>query len=622
MRLRPSAEKFKQNIPFILSSAALAVLCLFPSGKLWAALAALPAVCLLACFFSFDRRSIRENGNPMTLCCAGALCLLLAARFVLKTESGLSLPVLAAAALAGALLSLYCVLSLICLCYARLAYPEGDAAAGMEKDRRALAVSFITALVVVGICSKSSPIYPFNDWGDANCFVTVGKSMLHGLVPYRDLYEQKGPLLYMLHALGALFSETSFIGIFLIEVLAGTGFLLLCHKTLKLYDPGSSLLWLPVIAAVVCGARSFYQGDSAEELCLPFYAYGIYCGLKAVLKGSFPSDRECFIVGLTSACVLWIKFSLLGFYIGWFLCFAILAFSRRRAGALLRMLGFILAGVGLASLPILAYFLWNDALPDLWQVYFYDNLFLYSRVQASAGTGFGLILNLCHGLSNFVSTNGLVFCFMLLGGMILVKCRRWGELLFIGLSFLFSFILVFVGGRFFIYYSLIFSAFVVIGIPPLARLTKPLAQSRRARAIAGCAVPVLCVLLAFLRCENTYLLRYGKADLPQFQFAEIIHETEDASLLNYGFLDGGFYTAAGIVPNCRFFSNLNIPLPDIMETQRDFVKKGKVDFVVTSGQELEAGAGPYRCVAESAVYYEGSIQTYYLYQLDTTSAVP
>ena len=84
-----------------------------------------------------------------------------------------------------------------------------------------LAAAFITLL----ICSKSSPLYPVNDWVDANTYLTVGRGMLHGMVPYRDLYEQKGPLLYMLHAGAAAVTEKSFLGVFIIEVIACTAFL-------------------------------------------------------------------------------------------------------------------------------------------------------------------------------------------------------------------------------------------------------------------------------------------------------------------------------------------------------------------------------------------------------------
>ena len=57
----------------------------------------------------------------------------------------------------------------------------------------------LSALVFITICSKSSPLYAFNDWVDANCYFTVGKSIFKGLVPYRDLFEQKGPVIYFIH---------------------------------------------------------------------------------------------------------------------------------------------------------------------------------------------------------------------------------------------------------------------------------------------------------------------------------------------------------------------------------------------------------------------------------------
>ena len=60
-----------------------------------------------------------------------------------------------------------------------------------------LAILVISAAVTITIVSACSPLYPFNPWDDANCFFTVGRGIIHGLVPYRDLYEQKGPLLYL-----------------------------------------------------------------------------------------------------------------------------------------------------------------------------------------------------------------------------------------------------------------------------------------------------------------------------------------------------------------------------------------------------------------------------------------
>ena len=52
--------------------------------------------------------------------------------------------------------------------------------------------------------SKNSFLYAFNDWVDANAFFTVGKSIMNGVVPYRDLFEQKGIFLYFIYGFGYL----------------------------------------------------------------------------------------------------------------------------------------------------------------------------------------------------------------------------------------------------------------------------------------------------------------------------------------------------------------------------------------------------------------------------------
>ena len=57
------------------------------------------------------------------------------------------------------------------------------------KKHAFLLLCFLAAAMYLLFSSKSSPMYPMNDWVDVNCFYTMGKSLLAGLVPYRDLYE-------------------------------------------------------------------------------------------------------------------------------------------------------------------------------------------------------------------------------------------------------------------------------------------------------------------------------------------------------------------------------------------------------------------------------------------------
>ena len=48
---------------------------------------------------------------------------------------------------------------------------------------------------ILYICTASSPRYATNPWNDANAFLTMGRAMSSGLTIYKDIFEQKGPLL-------------------------------------------------------------------------------------------------------------------------------------------------------------------------------------------------------------------------------------------------------------------------------------------------------------------------------------------------------------------------------------------------------------------------------------------
>src|SRR5699024_9681788 len=78
----------------------------------------------------------------------------------------------------------------------------------------------ILFLIIIGFfVIGSSPVFKTNPWVDSNAMLTMGKSMLHGLVPYRDVIDQRGPLLYALFAVGASIKGTSFSGVFFLQLI-------------------------------------------------------------------------------------------------------------------------------------------------------------------------------------------------------------------------------------------------------------------------------------------------------------------------------------------------------------------------------------------------------------------
>ncbi len=478
-----------------------------------------------------------------------------------------------------------------------------------------LLVCLFTAVGVIAVCSKSSPLYPFNDWVDSNCFFTVGKSMLSGVVPYKDLVEQKGPLLYMLHTIAAAISYETFLGVYIIEVIAAFSFLVICRKIFKLFNPDASVFWLPLMAAAIYSANHFCHGDSAEELCMPLLVYSLYVGLKAIINKQEISFWEGFLIGVTSACVLWIKYTFLGIYIGWIFGFAIIKIMEKRFISVLKLIPSILLGIVTLTLPIFIYFIKNNALSDLFTVYFYNNIFIYpSNIQGTFLVK--SIKSVLIGFGSLIKNNLYVFILIAFGMLCILASKRIKESVFLFSSLAFLFIFVYIGGVKFSYYSMILSVFIPFGFIVLSNFINDIFKSKQnknvIKAVACCISLILTVLICFTN-NNVYMLKVKKQELPQYQFAEIILKEENPTLLNYGFLDGGFYTTTGIVPNCPYFCTLNAPLEDMKKTQQRFIDEGLVDFVVTRGEKLSVEN--YKCVKECTFVFEEQDRNYYLYQL-------
>ena len=472
-----------------------------------------------------------------------------------------------------------------------------------KTNKMLLCICAVTAFGIITICSKSSPLYPLNDWVDSNCFFTVGKSMMNGLVCYRDILEQKGPLLYFVHGIAWMVSNTSFIGVWVIEIIACHFFLFYSYKALRTLSDSCSLCIVPAIALIVYTSNTFCHGDSAEELSLPFIAYAIWIGLRAVTSETEVSTKESFLIGIGSGCVFWIKFTLVGAYVGWFLALAICLIFRKRWNKLCQMIVAIGFGVIVSTIPFVIYFGLNNAIDDWFKVYLYNNLFLYSTGDSNS-----IIINVLRGVKFFATMDICVVMFNLMGCVWLFCKRKNKAAGLISIMFVFTAVFSFAGGRMYPYYVFIFGSFVPLGLLPFVRIIGTKDKSRMSVSFL-----VVCVLLAVLLTPNRYLMGVDKLDLPQYQFGEIIRQKKEPTILNYGFLDGGFYTVADVLPNCKAFCTLNIPLEEMYELQEQYIQNGLCDYIVTRDSMYDWEH--YELVATSSYQFESAVRNYYLYEL-------
>ena len=92
-----------------------------------------------------------------------------------------------------------------------------------------------------------------------------------------------------------------------------------------------------------------------------------------------------------------------------------------------------------------------------------------------------------------------------------------------------------------------------------------------------------------------------------------MRQGEDRSLLNYGFLDGGFYFASESLPAQKYFCTLNNDLAEMNEAHRESIREGKTAFIVTRSRGLKDSAN-YELVDEASMRFEGRNWEYYLYR--------
>ena len=492
-----------------------------------------------------------------------------------------------------------------------------------EKKWHLVIYSFLLAFLVITFCSKCSFLYPMNDGNDMNAYFTVGKSIKHGLIPYKDLFEQKGPFIYAIYFMGSLFSETSFIGIYLIEILFFTFFLYYSSKIIGLFLRREYIyMILPLFATFVATNASFFHGGSAEEFALPFLMYSFY-HLLVYLKTEKELPFSVLLKnGLAAGFIFMIKYNLLGFHFA-FCIFLLLDFLIKNRRISLKICFSFLAGMLIPFLFFSIYFLCNHAFREFIDTYFIFNIFGYS-------TGLPLHLKWMLVKEEFITIfSNNIFAFLILWiGFLYFFLHKKIFRSFYKIVPIFTFLMlllgVYCGGRTYIYYYLVAMPFYLLGI-----IAIPLFIEEYYKKIPS-FVLMFVNLLSFYFCfqlllsnPNFYFSRYRKQNLVQYQFADIIKKDKDPSFMEYQCLDNGFYFTTNKVPNERYFISLNVikqKYPNIFQDQTKRIKEKKVNFVILKKQHNSNDEIPeiitqsYKLVKKEPQIYENELYLYFLFK--------
>lgn len=507
-----------------------------------------------------------------------------------------------------------------------------------------LIISFLSALCILFIFTKSSPLYPINPLVDTNAELSMGHVLLKGKIPYRDAYDHRGPILHFIFAVACIFSHKSYMGVYMLEVISLTAFLYYNAKIAKIYlkSPKLTIQIIPLLAVLIASSDKFMDGGSPEQLMLPFFSIPMFFIIRALKNDTYLKKHEALLSGIFAAIVFWIKYSDLGVYCG-FIIFVVIWYTifKKDVKALAEVIFYFVAGYAVVTLPLILYFALNRSLKFLFEVYFYDNIFKYANKAFKSA----VIGNLYYKTS---LTETLFFVVNLISISYVIFFNEKKEKLLIVASFTFAFWGTYCLSNYLPYYAIQLFTFSVFGLVGVISI---FSDNKKATAIikrvlaftalllllfsimahflikpvsggydVSTKIAFLCLNLAFIliicilyatliECmkKNKWLylltcmtalflstamgfvsgydhsvLKYKSEDMYICKITEYIQRKENPKILYYNLMDIGIYHLLDQAPEVRYFYKPNVNDENILSEMKKYIETKEADFIISS----------------------------------------
>lgn len=270
------------------------------------------------------------------------------------------------------------------------------------------AYSLFIALVIL----SQSPLCFWNrgeSGTDSNVFQTVALMMEKGFMPYRDTFDHKGPLIYLINYFGMKLSPDW--GIWLIEVLfMGAAFWAMYKIARLLCGPAASCVVLavaatPLLNRTILNRMVYYfeYGNLVEEYALPFIAVALYIFLD-YLYNDHVNKLRLVVCGICMGGICLLRINMASIWLVFCVFIAVRCVLKKEFADLGRFICYFLIGVCVVVLPILIWLALNKALVPFWNIYIRFNMAYTSGTGGTAG-----FIEKCRAFKQFFC-HDLTFC--------------------------------------------------------------------------------------------------------------------------------------------------------------------------------------------------------------------
>lgn len=427
--------------------------------------------------------------------------------------------------------------------------------------------------------------------GDSNVFFLIGKGWMNGLIPYVDLGDSKGPLLWFIYGVGYLIDNTSYLGIYIIEALFDFCTILCFYKTVELFVRNRYLSLLSsAIAVVMLYYYGYHMETVSETFNMPFLMLTMYFAIRCIYFKETCSEslyyRGAFLTGISTAATILIKYNVT-VLIGIMLVFILISVAenkKRESVNWWKLFGCYFFGLLLLIIPFIIYFSAKGILGNFFHDYFIEIPATIENINQEH-----IYLNSL----NFIYGNYTLMVFLCLLGFtsvyIFFKDKAVLPKLFPIVFFVLSLSILMRNGIFPHYYEPLF----VMLVFPLVYIMQYCEKSK----IGSCCMMVVFVSV-FLGNYGLYYMKGRtllKSDKDIDQYMKTFNEIETIlstkENTTFMFVDGFWGTfgmKSNALPGCKFFMEQAGATANMLECRNKAIESRSSDFVILYGNRQES----------------------------------
>ena len=206
---------------------------------------------------------------------------------------------------------------------------------------------------------------------DISVWINVAKKIQDGKVIYKDIFDHKGPILYLFYYIAYSLGGIKGLGVLeYISILLDMTCIFNIAKELQCNNKKSMLV------AIICMIFFTLLCDGnpcVESIALPFILFVLRKFIKFVKGNDDFQKKDSFLVGMCLGIIMLLKLNLAVLWIVYYLFIAIYLLKEKKISELIKIVIFSLFGLIIVIVPFFIYFVVTNSIGDFWNTYIVFN---------------------------------------------------------------------------------------------------------------------------------------------------------------------------------------------------------------------------------------------------------